>query len=109
MAHIRITRPFEKGSETQVLNVNKIGADGEIKPYTCFVNKLTPRENMITLCLMEHHIGNILDERMRAKYANEIKIGFQGKLLIFFIGDETFITAPVTDEKATLFGMPVDL
>lgn len=98
MAHIRLTQTLKDG-KAQVLNVNRIGRDGEITFDCCFVNDLSPRENMITLWLMEHHIGNVLDERMRLKAAKEIKISSNGKLIMFFIGDETFITAPVIDKK----------
>lgn len=102
MAHIRITRPDNLTGEMQVLTVNKVSANGDITPYVSFVNDETPLYNMITLCMSEHGIHNEWEEELRAKYATEIKTGFIGKLLMFSVGDETFITAPVTDEKGNV-------
>lgn len=75
----------------RLFRVTEIDSTGNAVGFEEYLNSLSPRENMITSCIMHHHIGNVLDKRMREKYSKEIK-GMEGQRLMFFIGDTTFIS-----------------
>lgn len=47
---------------------------GERKLYTTFVNKDTPLNNMTILLMQLHHISAWWDDRLRGKYAREVKL-----------------------------------
>ncbi len=76
--------------EKRVLVVNKIDAEGNISPYTTFVNNCTGKYNLTTLCMQMHGIGSIWDEVLREKYEKKIFTGKNGKNVYFEFGGCTY-------------------
>lgn len=71
--------------------VTEIDERGEVVGKEIYFNNLSPRENMITSCLIHHKRSNILISSEREWASRQIR-GMEGQRLMFFIGDTTFIS-----------------
>lgn len=72
-------------------NVYRLNADGETIGCETYFNSLSPRENMITSCLHHHGRNNVIIKSEREWASKQIR-GMEGQRLMFFIGDEVFIS-----------------
>lgn len=53
--------------------VTKVSPDGTQEPFCVFVNRFSPRYNLVTLCMQMHRDGNVMVEERRKLYDGKIQ------------------------------------
>lgn len=77
----------------RILVVSRLNENGEFCYYTTFYNDFSGKYNLTTLLMQLNGCNNILDKKLRAKFAKRIWTGKNGKNVYFEFGKYVYSCA----------------